>query len=975
MNSNWIFKRALQKPGFIPGYLVLLLLVTGLSATAIAQEGTIRGTVVEISTGEPLLGVSVAVVGTTTGTVTDFDGKFDLKLAPGTYDLKISYLSFKTVTISGLGVKENEVTVIDVIGMEEAIEELQEVVITAEVIERSESALIMLKRNSVNLLDGISSGNFRRIGDSDAAAAVKRVTGVSVEGGKYVYVRGLGDRYTKTMLNGVEVPGLDPDRNSIQMDMFPTSLLDNMMVTKSFAAELSADFTGGAVNIKTKDFPEEKVFEISLGLGYTPGMHFNNQNISAREGKTDFLGFDDGTREIPELAKNSVIPSPISGHSGEEVNRFLHSFNPNLSIRQDQSLMDFSIGVSLANQKQLGSGQKKIGYLLSLSYKNESELLDDVLYGEYQRYPDDANKYEMRYATIQNGVLGSNSVLLAGLGGLSLKTQHAKYQLTLMHLQNGESQAGMFDLINDGAAVGQSGYVARSENLNYNERSLTNAMLGGVHHLSKRGIKVDWRISPTLSRLSDPDIRKTAFTITPTNVFFSAGAAGLPSRIWRSLDELNVVGKVDVTKDYVLFEKSASLKVGGSHVYKDRDYEILSFDMQFFGTQPDFEGSSKNVYLDEYLFPNGTIYYSSANNDPNPNAYNGNVNSSGVYVSNEFSPFEWLKVSLGLRGEQYVMRHTGRDIDHANSGVGNNLENDIVLDDLGLFPMANLIWSVSDRQNLRLAYSQTIARPTFKELSFAQILDPLTNRYFNGGLYPYPDWDGKLGSSHIQNLDLRWELFFGQAQLVSFGVFYKSFDDPIELVRIPQQQTTTEYQPRNVGHGELYGTEIELRRNLSFLPGVLEHLTFSANVTLVRSSIKMTESEFNSRKQYERTGETITNTRRMAGQAPYVINGGISYEGEKIQAGLYYNVKGSTLSVVGGGLFPDVYVTPFNSLNFNANIELGASQRTSLNVSVSNILNDKIEEVYTSFNAQDQVYSRYSPGVAFGVGLKYNLAK
>jgi TonB-dependent receptor len=748
-----------------------------------------------------------------------------------------------------------------------------------------------------------------------------------------------------------------------------------MMVTKSFSAELSADFTGGAVNVKTKDFPEEKVFEISLGLGYTPGMHFNKNYISANEGGTDFLGFDDGTRAIPELAKQSEIPSPITGHTGEEVHSFLRSFNPNLSVKEQQSLPDMSVGLSLANQKQIGAGQNKLGYLFSLSYKNETEFLDDVFYGEYQRYPDDVNKYEMRYATEQNGAIGSNNVLLAGLGGVSLKTQNSKYKLTLMHLQNGESQAGMFDLDNNGEAVGQSGYIARSENLSYTQRSLTNAMINGVHHIKKSGIEVDWRISPTLSQIEDPDIRKTAFTITPTKVFFSAGAAGLPNRIWRNLDEVNVVGKVDVSKDYTLFEESASLKVGASHIYKDRDYEILSFDMQFFGAQPDFGGNSENVMRDEYLYPNGTTYYSSANNDPNPNAYQGNVNNSGVYIANEFRPLSRLKVTLGVRAEQYVMKHTGRDIDFANSGVGNNFDNEVVLDDLDVFPMANLILSLSETQNLRFAYSRTIARPTFKELSFAQILDPLTNRYFNGGLYAYPDWDGKLGSSRIQNADLRWEMFFGQAQLVSFGVFYKSFDDPIELVRIPQQQTTTEYQPRNVGQGDLYGTEIELRRNLTFLPGVLDKLTFSTNVTLVRSTIKMTESEFNSRKQYERAGETVTDTRRMAGQAPYIINGGFSYEGDQFEVGLFYNVKGPTLSIVGGGLFPDVYVNPFHSLNFNANINLGSADRASLNVSVSNLLNDQVEEVYTSFNAEDQVYSRYSPGISFGIGVKYNLAK
>ena len=227
--------------------LVLALAIMSLST--MAQDGIIRGRVIEDATGESMIGVSCLIKGTTIGAVTDFDGNFDIKIAAGTYDLQVSFVSFETITISGVEVKEGEVALFNNIRLKESVQELGEVVITAEIIRTSEEALLTVKKRSASLMDGISAASFTKIGDSDASEAIKRVTGVSIEGGKYVYVRGLGDRYTKTVTNGMEIPGLDPDRNSLQIDIFPTNLLQNLIVVKTASAEYPADFTGGLVNI------------------------------------------------------------------------------------------------------------------------------------------------------------------------------------------------------------------------------------------------------------------------------------------------------------------------------------------------------------------------------------------------------------------------------------------------------------------------------------------------------------------------------------------------------------------------------------------------------------------------------------------------------------------------------------------------------------------------------------------------------
>ncbi len=948
------------------------LLIKG--TAVLAQDGIIRGKVFDDATGESLIGVTVVLEGTTSGNVTDLDGNFEIRVQPGTYDLKVTYISYAPVRIAGVRVEAGRVLSLEAIRMKEAASKLQEIVVSAEAIRTTEEALLTVKRKSSVVIDGISSASFRKIGDSDAAQAARRVTGVSVEDGKYVYVRGLGDRYTKTTLNHVDIPGLDPDRNAIQIDLFPTSLIDNMVVVKSASADLPADFTGGVVNIETKDFPDERILDVSLNLGYNPSMHFNPDHLTYPGGKRDFLGFDDGTRALPAGADAAVVPTPANGSSPDAVSAFVKRFNPTLGATRRTSFMDYGFGISTANQSLLNNGEK-IGYLFSLSYKNESRYYDDVGYGEYQRLSD-PEVYEMRYATLREGQIGENNVLWGGLAGLAYKTERSTFKLMFTRLQNGQRRAGNFFIRNNGEAVGQSGYEAISTNLEYSERSVTNVLLHGEHIDRDKRWTIDWRMSPTKSTIDEPDIRRTTFTRGPIQTRFDAGAGGNPTRSWRALEEINLVGKLDVTRTYAFRGEGAKLKFGVSHGYKARNYSILSFDLLADGVQPAFgDHPDPDVVLTSgNVFPDGKFYYASANANPNANAYNSTVHNTGVYISNEFSPVRSLRAVVGIRAEKYTQRHTGRDVAYATLGTGNHLDNAKVLDALDLFPSVNLIYSVNDSQNLRFSYARTIARPSFKELSFAQIIDPLTNRIFNGGLFSYSDWDGKLTETRINNVDVRWERFRENGQTVSLSGFYKAFTDPIELVRIPEQQTSTEYQPRNVGNGRLFGAELEFRRGLAFVSPILANFSVNGNVTVVKSVIDMTEREFSARKRYERDGETVSQTRRMAGQAPYIFNGGLSYShtGLGIDAGLFYNVKGPTLAIVGAGLFPDIYTQPFHGLNVNAIKSFGVERRMAVSLGVANVLNDGRADVYVAHKAADRYFNRYHPGVQVSASVKYS---
>ena len=982
------------------------------STLIFAQQGTIRGTVIEEETGEPLFSVTVIIAGTTTGAITDFDGNFSFSVPPGRYDLQASFVSLETTTITGIEVKSGEVTVIEQIRLYPDVEELEAVVVTAQVAKSTEAALITVKRKSPNMMDGISSASFRKIGDSNAAGAIKRVTGVSVEGGKYVYVRGLGDRYTKTTLNGVDIPGLDPDRNSLQINIFPTALLNNMIILKTASADKPADFTGGLVNIETKNFPEEKVFNVSFGITYNPSMHFKKGALTYEKSATEWLGFDSNARSLPSQIDNADLPTPFVNEA-TELYSTSKLFSQQLSAQEATNFMNYSLGLSSGNQKKFAKGNT-LGYIISANYKRFNDFYQDVLFGEYQKR-DAAEAYEMGAATLKSGAYTTENTLISGLVGIAYKTQNAKYKLSILGLQNGEKKTAKINTVSDPTNDDFtprliSDYTAFNDNLEYGQRRLTNILFNGTHYFGDTRWKLDWKLSPTFSNMTDPDIRRAAFSDDTGVNRINPGAAGSPSRRWRFLDERNVVGKVDLLNTGVLLGREAKYRVGTSYVLKTRNYAIQAFNITGIQASTRWEDNASfddiisevNLYGSSEDGLGNKIYYQRDGGiNPNSNAYESSNTNFAAYASAEVSITEGLKTIIGVRMERFEQRHSGMN-QTAASQLGNAtdvaaiesltqqiksgevegaylLENDQVLNSTDFFPSLNAIYGLRDDQNIRFSFSKTIARPSFKELSYAQILDPVSNRIFNGSFFKYNDengnvvWDGKLKETHINNLDLRWEFFLNRGQLFSASVFYKTFDDPIELVRIANSQTGNEFQPRNVGQGQLLGAELEFRKALNFVAPSLSDFSVYGNLTLVDSRIEMTPMEFDSRRVYQKSGETIQDTRVMVGQAPFVINVGLQYNNvdRRLDAGLFYNVKGKTLTVVGEGFFPDIYSQPFHSLNFNLNKSLGKKEQITINFSVNNILNDQREDFFEAYQAQDQIFNQFSPGTEISLGVKY----
>ncbi len=936
-----------------PNYIVFLFVYL-FTTPLFAQQGTLTGKIKDAEINDPLPFASVSVKGPQIGTTSDFDGIYTLQLDAGIYTLVFKFLGYKTVEVTDVIIKPGDVTSLDM-SLKPSSNTLKEVVVKAETARNTEASVLNVQRRSVNLLDGLSAQNFIKIGASNLASAVKSVPGVSVQGGKYVYVRGLGDRYTKTILNGVDIPGLDPDRNTIQMDIFPTNILDNILVIKSATADLPADFTGGIVNVVTKEFPVKKAYELSVSGTYNNKMHFNSKYLDYNGGNTDFLGYDDGTRSLPF---NPRQPIPNTFDNSSLLTDLTRRFSSTLAAKPTNSGMDFSIGFTAGNQFQIGKKYHKLGYIASASYKNETKFYEGAENNFYRKDPN-LSVNELPLNRSQIGNLGKNNIIISGLVGLSYKTRHSKYKGTVMHIQNGESTAGLFT-----QELNRTDFITfKKDNLAYTQRAITNGLLSGTHTNNDASWKTEWKLSGTLSTIYDKDIRTTSFEIQ--NNSFSIAPNNEPRRIWRSLEEENYVGKLDFTKKYQLSKKDAKLKFGAYGSYKQRSYDIYTYRIGITsGFSGSFNGNADNILSENNIWTVDNQQGSFVNNtsvaDP-ANSFEANQINIAGYVSNEFKLGEYLKSIIGLRVEQFQLNYTGQ-----NSTRTLVFDNESLVDKLDFFPSINFIYGLSDNKNIRLSYSRTTARPTFKEASIAEIFDPLSGVTYIGAL---ANNNTKLKPTYINNFDLRFEFFGENAQMVAISGFYKSFTDPIELTFF--QSAVDNITPQNLGSADVYGIEIELRKNLAFLSSSLENLKFNINTSFIESQLKIGVDELTLRQNTARVGETVSHTRELQGQSPFLINVGLDYDNSDIgvQAGLFYNVQGKTLEVV-GGINPDVYTMPYNSLNFTFNKTLGKEKKAAINIKISNLLGDTKESVYQSFNAQNQIFTKRNQGTAISIGYR-----
>ena len=936
--------------------ITLTIIVGLLSFITFAQSGIITGTVNDGEYNDILPFANVIIKDSQRGALSDFEGKYSLELKPGIYTVQFSFVGYQTLEINEVIVKNGETIIVDVT-LKASTAKLDEVIITTSLKRNTEASILYLQRNSVKLMDGLSLESIKNSGASDIASAVKNIPGVSVQRGKYVYVRGLGDRYTKTSLNGVDVPGLNPDRNTLQLDLFPSSILENVIVSKSSTADQGADFTGGAINIVTKDIPNKEGYSASLGLGYNSDFHFNKNYLTYKGSKTDFLGFDNGLRDNP-IPSQQYIPLPQE--NGEVVEILTKRFTKNLAARRETSFMDYNFSFTAGNQFDVGNN--KLGYVAAISYRNETQYFSQYIDGQVFRKNVNPTIYELNTDRTQQGEGGTNNVLISGIAGLSFKTKKSKYKFNVLHIQNGESKASIFNQQN---RIQNSNQI-KKDNLIYTQRSITNLLLNGKHSIDQESNWIlDWKLSPSLALVYDKDFRVTPFKVSIDELTgiktytIEPSESGLPTRIYRDLNEGNIVSNIDIINKHTFLGKEAKLKFGVGYAYKTRSFEVERFSFPLLNIASDFaNGDPDQILADQNIYDasiNSGVFV--RRDSGISDTYDSQMSIASAYASEEFKITDWFQVVVGLRFEKFQLVYTGERQD------GTKLNKATILDKSDFFPSTNLIFDLNEEgsQKIRTSYARTTARPSFKEASLAEIFDPINNTFFIGNINVQP--------TYINNFDLRYEKYGENGDFYTISGFYKSFKDPIELSFI--RSATGQFTPLNLGDAIVYGTEIEIRKNLGFIPG-LEKFRINTNLSLINSEQEFSDDEKANREDNLRSGEVLDDTRPLQGQSPYLVNFGIDYTNDNgWNAGLFYNVQGKTLQIVGSGDIPDVYTLPFNNLLFNASKTFGKNKNATISLKFENLLNSNIESVYESYKAEDQIYSKWNPGQK--ISISYNV--
>ena len=941
-----------------------LIIIITTSLGLFAQKGKIRGTIIEDATGQPLIGCSVIIEGTTNGSITDFDGNFSISAEPGTYNLVSSYVSFATQKISGVVVKTDGVTVINVRMKDQAITG-ETFELTATQVKNNEAAIATIKQKSVNLVDGISAQTFAKTGDNSAAGALKRVTGVSIQGGKDVYVRGLGDRYTKTILNGITIPGLDPDRNSVQVDIFPTNVVDNIVVYKTFTPDLPGDFTGGMVDIVTKDFPESRTFGFSSSFSYNPDMHFKNDFLTFTGPTSDLWADGAWYRENP-INPKTVIPRPlITANNNALLEKVTKSFDTEMASIRGGSLLNQNYSLSYGNQHE--REKTTYGYVVSLGYNMKYTHYRDWEFNTFQN-SDTTSKYNLELLESNKGEIGRQEVLWNGLASFSVKREKSKYALTFFHTQNGIKTASK--VMQKNTDFSDNLVILDKTTLYYNQRSISNVLLATKHQFNNK-LELKTAISPSMAINEEPDLRQTIFNITPDGKYtFATGEGALINRAFRSLEEVNFNAKADLKWEFNQWSGlKSTFKAGLAYTYKNRTFDVVEFNFRNIGKMS-YTGNPNQPFTNEYLF--------SAANSPKTltGIYPiGQIDSSNIYISNQTVVAAYLmnelpidsslKIIYGARIEKAEMRYTGERQTVVNPKL-DKFDDSVVLDELDVLPSLGVIYAVAKDINARANFSRTLARPSFKEKSGAQIYDAVTQITFLGNL--------DLVQTYVNNYDLRFEKFFKSADLVSVSGFYKTFINPIEVVSY-NATSADNIIPRNIDNATVLGVEFEVRKGLDFISEQLKNFSVGGNITFVKSKVEMSEIEYKARLAEARDGQTIEKTRAFQGQAPYLVNSYLNYSDvdKGWDVSLNYNVQGKSLAIVGLGRIPDVYDKAFHDLGFRVSKGLGEAKRHKVNFSVNNIINQKRQRIYSSFKANDEIFSSFSEGRFIGIGYSYTI--
>ena len=947
-----------MKHKFFRNLSAFIFLFILFSNQAFSQTGKIVGKVTDKTTGETLIGLTVGIDGTTKGAATDIEGRYQIaNLAPGKYNISFRYLGYQTKNVTEVEVVSGQSTNLDVIMEQTTSQALQEVVVTATYSRETVGALYAQQKASIRVTDGISSETIKRSPDRSTGEVLKRVSGTSIQDNKFVIVRGLSDRYNSTLLNNAPLPSSEPDRKAFSFDIIPSNLIDQIIINKTAAADLPGDFAGGVIQIKTKDFPTQKVFDVNYTVGFNTISTFNEFK-SGENGKLDFLGFDDGLRKLPSsfpVNRRAFVNLTLDQKAAitKDLNNTWGVKDGGIAIPTQNIQMVFGNSFNLKNDR-------KIGLITSLSYRNSMNFNEQRRADYAELTGTSFNDFSFDY----NDNIYISSIDIGALANFAYT--YKKSKIGFKNLFNRSYDDRYTE--RTGASYEDPDFEQKNSQFELVPKSLFNSILEGEHVFGKKNLKFDWNTSFSTSSRSQPDLRRIYYTrpLGSNNPFEAAVPVGSGSpknagRFFSELQDFIYGASTNLTIPFEFKKAKQTLKVGTWTNYRSR-----SFDTRQFGyiiPKPSNAAQALLRLPQDLIFsapninPDGFVIDEITDNKDSYNA-SGFLNAGYLMLTSEVS--KKLKLNYGARVESYLENLIS--VDPNTPKVDNTY--------LDVLPSANIIYSATEKSNIRLSYSNTIARAEFRELASFSFFDFETNNVIIG--------NPQLKRTRIDNYDLRFEFFPASGQIFSVSTFYKNFKNPIEQIfNTGSTAASKTLSYRNANASTLYGIEIEARENLGFLGSAkwLDKFTAYTNFALIKSDVELDRVQF----------PNNNDSRALQGQSPYLINGGLQFISNKWNFNALYNRIGRRISIVGFGQFtndkfqpdyPDIYENPRDVIDLQISRRF-SNNKAEIKLNIADILNQKVV-LYQDINLdknyktiEDQTISTIRFGTNINLSLNY----
>ena len=915
------------------------------SITSVISQ--LSGQVLSTENNKPIANARIYISGISENLSTDANGQFKTEMDTGIYNISVLHAQYNSTIKTNIEVTEEGLSNF-LIELTPAGTELPEFVVIVPFIEGSLASVLEERKQNNSVANYLSMEQISKSGDSDAAGALKRVTGLTLVDGKFIFVRGLGERYSSTLLNGANLPSPDPTRRVVPLDLFPTGIIQSIEVQKGYSALLPSEFGGGTVTLKTINIPQENF--LKMAVSYKNNSQTTNKDgLGYQGGSKDWTGFDDGSRELPKpladaIAGNTELrptnPFVSGGFEPEQLEIIGESLTNIYSLTN--KTIDPGLGFSLAGgmKKDLNSGPV-IGFSTALEYSSDfqtrQELRRDYIVSSGDTLALDSE--ENANTTIRD--INLSGFLTTGIKFNENNTVSANYML-LRNTQNFNEIAEGFN-----EDLGNS---RRIYELRWTERELASFQIFGEHVYSDfNDLKFNWQYTDSLAKFDEPDNRIYRYDQRDEGDFIFSTRNDSNSRVWRELEDSSKDLHYDLSLPLSINDNHDLLFLGGqSWVSKDRNSDIRRFVFEDVGSlvnQVDRTEILENILSTEFIAADGYQLIEVTRATDN---YFANLDIKASYFAIDYAYKELLKMSIGVRQEDFRQSVSTFSLFDANAAPVT-----VSLEDKDYFPAFSSTLFLAHENQLRFNFSETATRPDFKELSPAQFKDPVLNRNVIGN----PD----LVAGRIKHYDLRWDKYFSAGEFISVSLFYKQFFNPIELIILPGSSRIISYD--NAESAENLGIEIEMYKDLSFMNRFIDKeiwsdLYLSANYAFIESEIILDSQQ---------SGGQTNNTRPLQGQSPYVANFQMGYDNKDkdLSLSLLFNVFGERISEAGTSGKPDVYEQPFNQLDFVYSQKFFDDLKLSFKV--KNLFDDEV-----LFLVGDETARSFKKGRTFNVGLTYD---